>query len=190
MKQIISRDVAGWYDKLNGILTKHGLSSVAVLEISGTTRAAQVTPLTDKLDEMKADTYYKLADYSDWGQIVQGAIMRELTPLGLEATLSSIEATIVCRNMAGNSYGTCSNGVNSNGTDSNGVCSNGSNSDGTNSDGTCSNGTCSKGTKSYGTRSYGTNSYGSYSDGTNSNGTCSNGTCTDGTKSNGSNSFY
>ncbi len=176
MKQIITQDVTGWYGKLNGILTKHGLSAITVPDISGPARAAQVTPLTDRLESMKTDTYYKLATYSDWGQVVKGAVMREQTPLGLEATLSSIEATIVCRNMAGNSYGTCSNGVNSNGSDSNGICSNGVCSNGSNSDGTCpkgtktngacSNGTCSNGSKSNGTRSNGTNSYGSYSDGT------------------------
>lgn len=138
MKQIISRDVDSWYAKLNGILTKHGLSGIDVPEISGTARAAQVTPLTDKLDEMKTDTYYKLADYSDWGQIVQEVVMREQTVTGVEATLESIEAVIVCRNMAGNSYGTCSNGVNSNGVDSNGICSNGTKSNGTDSYGSYS----------------------------------------------------
>ena len=110
MRQAKIRDVKGWYNRLNTILTGHGLGGIAVPEISGAAKAAQVTPLTDRLESMKTDTYYKLATYSDWGQVVKGAVMREQTVLGVEATLSSIEAAIVCRNRAGNSYGTCSNG--------------------------------------------------------------------------------
>ena len=104
MRQAKGQDVTGWYSRLNAILTGHGLSGIAVPEVSGAARAVQVTPLTDKLDSMKEDTYYRLAEYSDWGQVVKGAIMRELTPTGVEATLSSIEATIVCRNTAANNY--------------------------------------------------------------------------------------
>ena len=111
MRQAKSRDVTGWYARLNAILTGHGLSGIAVPTVSGAARAAQVTPLTDKLEAMKTDTYYKYAAYSDWGQVVQGAMMRELTPVGVEATLSSIEAVIVCRNTAANNYGTGTNGA-------------------------------------------------------------------------------
>ena len=144
MRQIKARDVTGWYDRLNGILTGHGLEGIPVPDLSGVARAAQVTPLTDKLDCMKEDTYYKFAEYADWGRAVQGAVMRELTPLGVEATLSSVEATIICRNTAANNYGTCSYGSNSNGSYSNGSYANGTNSV-----------TCTYGSKSNGTNSDG-----------------------------------
>ena len=96
MNQIKTQDPAGWYARLNAILAKHGLAGVAVPDISGVAKAAQVSPLTDKLESMKSDGYYKFAAYSDWGQVVKGAIMRELTVTGVEATLGSIEATIGC----------------------------------------------------------------------------------------------
>ena len=187
MRKIKGQDMSSWYERLNAILTGHGLSGIAVPTISGTARAAQVTPLTDKLDSMKEDTYYKLAEYTDWGQIVQGAVMRELTPLGVEATLSSVEATIICRNTAANNYGTCSYGSNSNGSYSNGsyangtnsvTCTYGSKSNGTNSDGYNAN-LCANGANSNGSKTNGVKSNGSNSQGTKSNGKKSNGTCTD-----------
>lgn len=68
MPNIISRsNVSDWYDKLNAILTKHGLNPITVPDISNVAAADHVTPLTDKLQDMKSDTYYKLATYSDWG---------------------------------------------------------------------------------------------------------------------------
>ncbi len=84
MKQIIGQDVNGWYTRLNAVLLKHGLTAVSVPDIAGPAKAEQVTPLTDKLESMKADTYYKLASYSDWGSVVKGALMKELTPTGIE----------------------------------------------------------------------------------------------------------
>lgn len=169
MRQAKSQDVANWYSRLNAILTGHGLSGVAAPEISGAAKAAQVTPLTDKLESMKTDTYYKLATYSDWGQAVKGAIMREQTPSGVEATLSSIEATIVCRNTAANSHGTCANGTHSNGSKSNG-----SNSDGYYKQSHYHNGVfddiCTETQRSYGDYSHGTHSKDTKSNGNNTNG--------------------
>lgn len=206
MRQIKGQDVAGWYGRLNAILAGHGLSGIAVPAISGTARAAQVTPLTDKLDSMKEDTYYKFADYSDWGQIVQGAVMRAQTPLGVEATLSSVEATIVCRNTSANNYGTCSYGYHANGSHSNGsrsngyksvTCSHGSNANGANSDGynakQCTNGSNSNGTYSQGTKANVYKSNGSWTAGVhakdgNSKETCVNNADRNGTHANGSNS--
>ena len=130
MKQIIGQDVNGWYTRLNAVLLKHGLTAVSVPDIAGPAKAEQVTPLTDKLESMKADTYYKLASYSDWGSVVKGALMKELTPTGIETTISSVEVTIVCRNTAANAHGTCTHGTNSNGTNSNGARSYGTNSQG------------------------------------------------------------
>ena len=209
MRQAKSRDVTGWYARLNAILTGHGLSGIAVPTVSGAARAAQVTPLTDKLEAMKTDTYYKYAAYSDWGQVVQGAMMRELTPVGVEATLSSIEAVIVCRNTAANNYGTCTNGTDSNGSHSNGsngygTCSNGTHSNGSNQNEANSYITCGKGSLSNLTQSNGTKTNGRYDDdptgwadhsnGTNINGTHTNGLgnnsnvpYSNGSKSNGKN---
>ena len=150
MKQIIAQDANGWYTRLNAVLLKHGLTAVPVPDITGPAKAEQVAPLTDKLESMKTDTYYKLASYSDWGSVVKGALMKELTPTGIEATITSVEATIVCRNTAANAHGACTYGTNSNGAKSDGVRSYGTNSNGNNS-----NGTCSHGSKSYGANEIG-----------------------------------
>lgn len=191
MKQIRAQDARSWYDRLNAVLTGHGLDSISMPEISGTARAAQVTPLADKLEGMKEDPYYKFASYGDWGAVVKGAVMRELTPSGIEATLNSVEVSIVCRNTAQNSYGTCSNGSNSDGANSNGTKSNGIRTNGWKTNAiyghtSCSETACSHNQKSNGSYSAGSNSDGNKSNGSKSYGTNDNGSEIDTGNSNGS----
>lgn len=186
MANIIKRsDIDSWYSKLNSILSKHGLNTIPIPSIQSTATAAHVTPLTDKLNSMKSDAYYKLATYSDWGEAVQGAIMRELVPTGLSFSLANIAAQIVCRNMASNSHGTNSNVINSNGTCSNGTNDDGKYSNGTRPNQTCWNGPCYNGYHGKGGNYFEPHNYGSCSNGTNSDGYNSNGACSKGSKTNG-----
>lgn len=205
MSTIKASDINSWHTRLNAILQGHGLDKITTPTITGGATPVGVTSivnLEDKLNEMKVDDYYQYATYSDWGSITEGLVASITTPVGIDATLSSIESTIICRNTATNNYGACTQGTCGNVTCPNGACSNGTLSNGANSLGYNSNGTntvtCSfqshqNGIQSLYQQSYGTcwngvcphshNAEGALTNGSQTNGGHANGVCDHGSNS-------
>lgn len=196
-------EVQDWYSRLNAILNRDSQTPAKVPDIfagQSTVNAGQISPLTSKLNSMKSDEYYSYATYSTTTDPVTGTVIRRQLANNIEATISSIEATIICRNKYTNSNGSHENGSNGYGSNGNGTRSNGNKSNGDESYGTCpasplTNGTHSNGKKSNGWNRDGGNNYGSYSDSSGSrypntasqcsNGYESQGTCGEGTNSDG-----
>lgn len=113
MTGIYKSDIDGWYSRLNAILKKHSLSTITAPTIvanqSGVT-VSRSQPLINKLNSMKSDKYYSYATYKDMSNIKAGNVVKLSDKKAIEDTLSSIEATVVCRNDATYSYGTNENG--------------------------------------------------------------------------------
>ena len=156
---IYASDINSWYARVNAILSKHNLTTIDSPTIqAGSTpvRASQTNELISELSSWTSDRYFSQAPNLSVPDISSGAVMQLSDKSAIEGTITSVEANIVCRNDATNSYGTNSNGINTNGNKENGYNANGTCSNGSNSNGDKYNGTCSNGRNDYGSNSYGT----------------------------------